>query len=202
MKKVIVYDFDKTLTDYDTIYPFFRHLRDYVRPVSFASLRYFAAIMSHKMGALDNEGLKQKGLELFGKGIDEEMWKQAGESFARAIRLNSLYQQFLADSRDNEVFIVSASFSSYLRPLFPSSVTVIASEVVVEKNQLFLHYNCYREKKLHRLKTIGIEAIDEFYTDSFSDDTLASIAKTIHIVHRGKIRMTGNYREYRRYFGV
>lgn len=58
-----------------------------------------------------------------------------------------------------------------------------------KKSGKFRDENCYGEKKLQELrKQIQLTEVDTFYSDSYSDQPLADIAKRAIYIHKGVMK--------------
>ncbi len=199
-KKIIVYDFDKTLTYKDTLFGFF-YATIKNRLFGFPKLTiYIGSMIFAKFKIISNNRLKKIGIELFLKGKSSHDISLLSQKYARLIPFNKLYERFDVDNK-NRYFIVSASFQEYLYPLFSKDVHIIGSVLSYDGDKVSgLKFNCYKEKKVLALKKIGIEEIDLLYTDSYSDVALAKISKKIVIVDGDKLIEVGNIDEFKRYF--
>ena len=205
MRKVIVYDFDKTLTYKDTLTGFFIHCATKNALYPFKVFAYSAATVLAKPGFMDNTRLKQIGVKLFlqGKTIDEI--KAYAKSYGETIAFNTLFHEIVkrgkSTSNDDIVCIVSASFEEYLQPLFPSTIVVHGSRLAYIDNKVSgLEMNCYKDKKVQRLIESGIRKIDILYTDSYSDAPLARISKKIVVVSGDRQTVYDSYAAFERHF--
>ncbi len=199
-EKIIVYDFDKTLTYKDTLFGFF--YASIKNPLlDFPKLTiYIGSMVLAKFKVISNSLLKEIGVELFLKGKSSHDITLLSQKYARLIPFNNLYETLHVDSQ-NDYFIISASFEEYLYPLFSKDVHIIGSVLSYDGDKVSgLKFNCYKEKKVLALKQRGIEEIDLLYTDSYSDLALAKISKKIVIVDGDKLIEVGNIDEFKRYF--
>ena len=81
------------------------------------------------------------------------------------------------------MYIVSASFEVYLKKIFPDNVVIIGSQIGYSSLVVNgLKYNCYKGEKAKALSKKGVYRIDEFYTDSYRDFSLAKISDKVIIV--------------------
>ena len=200
MSKVIVFDFDKTLTYSDTLFGFFWSVTkiNFFKPFKF--LLYFLIMLFAKLKVLSNSNMKRIGIVLFLKGIDKAKLKLLSVDYSRKIKLNKLYHNFDFTS-SNEIYIISASFTNYLKPLFQKNVTVLGSEFIFKDDKISgLNTNCYGAIKARILADLGVSQIDVLYTDSYSDLSLALIANNIKIVNGDKIYECKNIEAFKSYF--
>lgn len=185
--KVVVYDFDKTLTKRDTLLGFFayaapKNIRFYV-----GIIVYVFCMVLAKLRMISNRNLKSYGIRLFLKYLKPEDLKSNFQSYNKEILFNHVFDGLIYNS-DTDYYIVTASFQDYVKPIFPNFVNVIGSTIKYSNGQAIdIESNCYQENKVERLKQYKINVIDTLYTDSFSDLALARIAKKIIIVNKGKL---------------
>jgi len=192
MAQVIVFDFDKTLTRYDTILPFFVFCAS-KRPLRFLFLPlYFACKVLSKFGFITVQKEKELGLFLLCPRRYAE-FKVLAEEFAAKLTsgaLNGVYSSDFAryESSGVRLIIASASFQEYLQHIFPNQ-EVIGSACRVSAEGLIegLTHHLYKEEKAHALKMAGIEEIDVFYTDSASDMPVAEMSQTVKWVKDGVV---------------
>lgn len=200
MKKIIVYDFDKTLTYKDTLLDFFKFIAKKNIYYPFKLLIYFIFMVLCKFRIVSNSRLKEIGVSLFLKGLTKEKFIEDSKKYAKVIKLNATYKKSSFDKK-NEYYIVSASFEDYIKPLFPEYVNIIASKIEYRDNLVkSLKINCYGYKKVEILKNIGIDKIDLLFTDSFSDYPLATISNKIVVVSKDKERICNSLDEFKGVF--
>jgi phosphoserine phosphatase len=183
----VVFDFDKTLTDTDTLWGFYREV-DGNSPV-FAlkrSLLLLSAFL-YKARVINNTQLKRVGVRLFLKGKSRDYLSERAVGYARKIQLNDIYtNHFLATPKEKR-WIVSASFELYLQTLFPEEKVVGSSLRFNNEKVSGLEENMYGEKKRYALEERGIDKIECLFTDSYSDRPLMNIAKETNIIKDGII---------------
>ena len=205
MKRVVVYDFDKTLTHKDTLAGFFRHCakRDIWYP--FKWFLYYIAMVAAKLSLIDNSRLKRFGVSLFLQGKSREKIAACAESYGDKISFNALFDELLerCEMRGTQesIYIVSASFEEYLRPIFPAKVEVLGSQLEYRDNEVSgLKMNCYKAQKAKRFREKGIGKIDLLYTDSYSDASLAQMSQTTVVIHAERRITYDNYAAFERHF--
>ena len=112
--KTIVFDFDKTLTNYDTLTEFFHRQ---IKNNLFIELFYFVLKCFSKLGIISVKKEKEIMLSKILKNKDDE---QLFTSFSKTIKLNEIEKKLQEHlSSGNKVIILSASPEIYLRLLFP-----------------------------------------------------------------------------------
>lgn len=200
-KKIIVFDFDKTLTYQDTILPFFRFIAQKNVYYPFKVGIYYFFMILNKLNLISNFTLKDIGIKLFLKGIDKEQIEKKSIEFSKKIKFNNLFKRLSFNENNYKYFVITASFEDYVKPIFPKNVKVIGSKIkYINNTPVGLLFNCYGEEKLYSLKSLNINEIDILYTDSLSDLYLAKIAKKIYIVKKDKIFLCNGVEEFIRFF--
>ena len=173
-----VYDFDKTIYYDDSTVDFCKYcIRR--RPSCLLTLPgSLAALLRYKAGRLNKTEMKQIFYRLLRHtGGTERMiadfWQQ---------NEGKLKQWYLRRWRKDDV-IISASPEFLLRPVCDRlGVTLIASRVDPDTGE-YSGLNCDGREKVRRFRELFPDAvIDEFYSDSHSDDPLARIAKRAFMV--------------------
>jgi len=200
IKKIIVFDFDKTLTKEDTLFGFFVFAGNKGFWLYFKILYYLFLMFLTKVKLIGNANLKAKGIKLFLNPLTRETLNLKFKNYPKKIQFNSLYTDLKYDV-DTKYYVLSASFEEYIRPIFPNFVTVFGSTIKY-KNDVAddLLFNCYKENKMKVLNDHKIERIDSFYTDSFSDFAVAKIAKEIIIVNDNQLIGCKSIEEFIGYF--
>ena len=199
-KKIIVFDFDKTLTYSDTLFGFFKTASVKSIMFPFKVIGYFTAMIFAKFRIISNTTLKSWGIYLFLKNLSREQLNSAAFKYSGKINLNKLYKEFNFQSKDT-IYVISASFTDYLKFLFPSSVIVVGSELLFKKNRIIgLKQNCFKDKKAKTLLEKGIRLIDVTYTDSYSDLPLACMSDKVIIIKGDKKYDCENIEEFNAFF--
>lgn len=200
MKKIIVYDFDKTLTYKDTLFGFFRYATKKDFKYIFKVVFYFLCMIFTKLGLISNFRQKDIGLKLFCSNVEPEILNHKIKTYYKYIKYNTLYKELNFNSVHN-YYVISASLSEYIYPAFPDHVNILGSSIKYVNNRVIgLETNCYKSNKLFQLKKEGISEIDILYTDSYSDYSLASIAKKVIIVDKDNIIVCNHINEFKGYF--
>jgi phosphatidylglycerophosphatase C len=187
--KVVVFDFDKTLSYKDTLFGFFYFVaqrRFSYGCVALKSTKYLFVAILCKLKLVTNTQLKQYGIKCFLKNMKRIDILQLGKLYASSIRLNEVYK--------NEFFkypnsiVVSASFEEYLKPIFYNN-PLLASKLMFDSQErvIGLLENCYSDHKVLLLKQLNIQSIDIFYTDSFSDKPLMDISEIVFLVKKNNL---------------
>ncbi len=195
---VKVFDFDKTLTEKDTFTSFLFFVGKGKTGLFFRKTVYYFFLLIRVLKLISNRTLKIIGFNLF-LPDDPELVKVYSKEFADTIALNKNVVKMLNESKENsKVLICSASPSIYIECLFPG-IPVIGLELSKEK-AYGIKKLPYKEKKLEYVKQMGIDTIEELYTDSLSDKSLAQIAKKIFVVRRDRVTVYKDYESYKKHF--
>ena len=205
MRRVVVYDFDKTLTYKDTLAGFFTHCAKKNVLYPFKAFAYGVAMVWAKLGFIDNSRLKETGVKLFLQGKRRDEIIACARSYGDKIDFNKLFHELrerqAAAETDDAVCIVSASFEEYLMLLFSPEIVVTGSRLAYTDNRVTgLEMNCYKDKKVQRLLGSGITKIDVLYTDSYSDAPLARISDKIVVVSGDRQTVCDSYEAFERHF--
>ncbi len=188
-KKIIVFDFDNTLINFDSTEKFYKFCSK-ERDVSFlyTIFFYFLKVLS-KFRIISVRKEKELGLKMFCPSNIEE-FKMISERFASTIQLNHLYEDFFLKYQinKNDIIIASASFYCYLRLIFPKAKIYATTLKVDKKGRIegILEHPFRKEKKKILLKN-GFSKIDLFFTDSKKDIYTARISKKVFWVKNGEI---------------
>ena len=189
-KKIVIFDFDGTLTTHDTLLEFIRFACGWWAFL-WGFLLHAPLLVLMKLRLYHNGKTKERIFSYFFKGWTEERFNQCGREFC------SQYQHLLrpstvallrkAQQDGARVLIVTASIDRWVQPFFPD-VEVIATRCEVQDARLsgrFSTPNCYGPEKVRRLN----ELIDDravyhitAYGDSRGDrELLAWADEGIHI---------------------
>ncbi len=201
-KKIVVFDFDKTITYIDTNTPFFVFSSKKVFFFYFRFFFYYLLKLLTKIKLISNLKLKNIGLKLFIGKIDKNKFNQLCVEFSKTIKLKKQIIEIINSyiSSKYEVIISTASLESYVIPLFSKDVKVYGSTVVFNKGVPKIGFHSYGENKIELLKNNNIIKIDVLYTDSFSDFCLAKITKNIKIVDNENIIKVDDINDFIKYF--
>lgn len=160
MRKIVVFDFDGTLTTSDTLIALLR----YARGTTFfvLSLLLFAPLLVlMKLHLADNGRTKERLFGFYFSGMPVTAFdtlcrrfvRERGERLCRPATWHALTQALQAG---DEVAVVSASIDNWVAPFFEGmAVRVIGTQVATENGLLtgrFTTPNCYGAEKVRRLK--------------------------------------------------
>ena len=189
-QKIVVFDFDGTLTTRDTLLLFIRHACGNAAFL-WGLLLHLPLLLLMKLRLYDNGKTKQRVFSYFFRGWTEERFTESCQHFADSyqhiLRPQTVQALRRAQQDGVRVFIVTASIDRWVQPFFPD-VEVIATRCEVQDARLsgrFSTPNCYGPEKVRRLN----ELIDDravyhitAYGDSRGDrELLAWADEGIHI---------------------
>ena len=179
-----VYDFDGTIYDGDSTVDFY--LFSLLRHPSL--LRFFpvqtGAYFKYLCGFCTKEAAKEEFYSYFSGLCDIQ--REVGLFWDRNYR--KIKHFYLKRHRPDDV-VISASGRFLLSDICKrlGIRRLIASEVDIKTGHL-LSPNCHGTEKLKRLKQeYPGEIIDEFYSDSLSDEPLAKAARAAYMVKKNRI---------------
>lgn len=186
--KVVVFDFDKTLTLRDSNFGFFKFAGKQQQFFTIRLLIYFGLLAFRKLKLLSNTKLKNLGLSLFLSKKSESDVLFISEEYAKTIQLNNCVKDILLSQHKTgaRVVIATASLTTYVKPIFPE-IEVAGSELVYTSKQMRLKNHCNKQKKVECLNKMGIYKINVLFTDSISDLPLAKISDEIYLVKNNKL---------------
>lgn len=185
--KVLVFDFDKTLTYKDSFTQLccqrMLHMtRWWVFPV------YITLKILSKFRLISVKREKEIAIYiLFPHRISE--YNKICQEFSSRIKLNPIVNRLnkAIDPR-NRIIILSASPREYIQPLFPE-IEIYATELKVDHTGKIkgIDRHPYGPAKSEVLVAQGVTHIDEMYYDSHSDEVLIPLCDVWHKVAAGKI---------------
>lgn len=186
-----VYDFDKTIYDGDSTRHFYFYLLK-KQPLIMLYLPYqgFWAIF-FALKLISKTSFKQRFYSCFKavKDIDKEV-----EAFWDKNQ-TGIKQWYLDNQKDDDI-IISASPEFLLAPICNKlGISNLIASRVDKKTGKYTGKNCYGDEKPLRLKENFPNAeINEFYSDSFSDQPLASLAGEAYLVLGDKLYKWNEYK--------
>lgn len=187
-EKVIVFDFDKTLSYKDSLVEIFKSemvgSKFFLRPI------YFMIQVLAKLGFLSRETEKTLMIKVLFQN-DEESFIRACHKYADRKDLNPIYNTFIECSEtDARVIVLSASAQYFLEYLLRevNDVEIIGTTFSVRDGVIegiIRHPSGKNKRKI--MDDMGILVIDKCYYDSKSDECLLPIAKSYYRINNGKI---------------
>jgi phosphoserine phosphatase len=187
MKKgVTVFDFDKTLTDSDTLFGYYRTVSKSDRLFILKRILLLASGVLYKAGVIKNSTLKRVGISLFLKGRTRIELEIAAKKYVKQIKLNDIYHNHYMKT-EGEKWVVSASPEIYLRHLFTGEQVAGTTFTYSGDKVQGLAVNMFGREKRKYLNEKGIGHIGELYTDSQTDKPLMEISEKIYLINQGHI---------------
>ena len=200
-KKIVVFDFDKTLTYKDTLFDFYISIveKNYKLPLKIFCYFFFMVLFKFKL--ISNDFLKKIGFNIFIKGKKISFLEDKAKLYVKKIKYNLLFNSFNFENPTQKIIIISASYEVYLKYIFNKNIEVIASRFIAENGVATeFDYNCYSDYKSKILKQLGYNCIDVLYTDSFSDFSLAKLSDSINIVKNDDVYKCDSINNFKKYF--
>ncbi|NOU58409.1 HAD family hydrolase [Marinifilum caeruleilacunae] len=187
-KEIVVFDFDRTLTTYDTTLDFFQFCGRRKALFVFRYYWYLFLWCLQKLDLISNLQLKNLGIKLFIKSHKAEDVKQLAKEFSSKIKLNQIYHyNFKTECANARVIVVSAAFEIYLEHLFPN-IEIIGTSLRKEEEEFVqIEEHVYGERKGLKLQQMGIQEIDRLYTDSRNDSSLLAMSAQCNLVVNNEI---------------
>ena len=167
-----VYDFDKTIYDGDSSVDFYKYSLKKYPSLSKYWPRQAKAALQYKRRKITKTAMKTIFYEYF-QGIPD--MDDHIKAFWKSHKKN-LQDWYLEMKRDDDL-IISASPEFLLRPICKELGVDLIASVVDPKTGKNLRQNCFGAEKVRRMKEkYRMEEMEEFYSDSYSDDPLAQFA--------------------------
>lgn len=187
-----VYDFDKTIYNGDSTQNFYLFLlKRQPQIMLFLPYQGFFFIL-FALKIISKTSFKQKFYSCFKavKDIENEVnifWDK---------NKSSIKKWYLKNQKEDDI-IISASPEFLLKPICKIlNITNLIASRVDSKTGKYDGENCYGSEKVVRLRAnFPNVKIDEFYSDSYSDQPLASLAKSPFLVVGDELY---NWEEYKK----
>lgn len=183
-KKIVIFDFDGTLTTRDTLLLFIRFACGRWAFL-WGMLCYAPLLVLMKLRLYHNGKTKQKIFSHFFRGWTLERFNESCREFAsqyhHILRADTVEALRQAQQDGARVFIVSASIDHWVQPFFPD-VEVVGTQIEVQDGVLtgrFLTPNCYGPEKVRRVMDIIADRTPYYicaYGDSRGDRELLAWA--------------------------
>ncbi len=177
-----VYDFDKTIYDGDSTTDFyFFTLKRHKKMLRFVPSLFVAFVGYYVFNKGNKTQLKENLYRFLTVCTEQDIIDFWAENEKK------VKSWYLSQKNDDDL-IISASSEFLLTPICEKlGVSLIASKVSFETGK-YDGKNCNNIEKVNRFKeTYGDMEIDEFYSDSYSDEPIALLSKKAFIVNKNKI---------------
>lgn len=179
MKKINLYDFDKTIYNGDSTIDFYFFCLKKNKKIILLLPKQFLAFLRYKLRIISKEHMKEVFYSFFKKvdNIDylvDEFWK---------ISKKKIKKFYLEKDHGNDV-IISASPQFLLEPISKDlKVYKLIASKVNNKSGKLLSPNCYGVEKVTRLnKEIKNYCVVNSFSDSLSDEPILKLASNAYIV--------------------
>ena len=185
--KLVLFDFDGTLTTKDSLGEFIKFV--------VGDFRYYAGLIKFspvfimwKLGIIKNYEAKEKLFALYFKNMSEDEFNDFAHEYStkhlHKIQRQDAYEIFLKHIKDGDrVLIVSASMKSWLEPWCQKhEVELLSTELAFEDGKFngnFATKNCHGIEKVNRINShLNIEdyEIIHAYGDSSGDIEMLELA--------------------------
>ena len=186
MKKIDVFDFDKTLYKKDSTVSFYLYMLKIDKKITKYLFIQLFSFLKYKLKIIDKVKFKEKFFS-FLNSIDDidrhinNYWKE---------NKKYIIYDLIKNSKNIKV-VISASPEFLLSDICSQiGIDMLIASKVDKKTGKFYSDNCYGEEKVNRLnKKIKNYEIDNFYSDSISDIYLAEKANNSYLVKGDKIKI-------------
>lgn len=173
-----VYDFDKTIYDGDSSVDFYKYCLKNQLGLMKHWPKQTKAMFDYKRGKITKTEMKTIFYEYM---ADIDNLNKVIADFWNENR-KKLKPWYLEQRRDDDV-IVSASPEFFLKPICDELNIHLIGSVVDPRNGKNLRPNCYGAEKVKRFEEkFDLKDMEEFYSDSYSDDPLAQYATKSFLV--------------------
>jgi HAD superfamily hydrolase (TIGR01490 family) len=188
-KKLIVFDFDGTLTTKDSLIEFIAFYKSRTQ-MYLGFLFHLRSLVQFYLGHISNTQFKERILTHFFRGESLEAFSEKGTRFAREVLPGILRKQAVAtiesynsSGATNQLVIVTASMAHWIEPWARQyGIGVIGTKPQVRDGHLtgkIEGKNCYGPEKVARLQAhLSLKDFDTIiaYGDSRGDKELLELA--------------------------
>lgn len=178
-----VYDFDGTIYDGDSSVDFYWYALK-KKPYIICSLpKQLLGFVLYALKRIDKAKLKSYFFSFLsmidGQELAASFW---------SIRHHKIFPWYHQQKSPDDI-VISASPEFLLQPICQSlGIRCLIASKVDGNSGAFLSANCYGEEKVRRFYLeCGEIPVDHFYSDSPSDEPMASLAHKAYLVKNGKI---------------
>lgn len=160
MRKIILSDFDGTLTTRDTLLAFIHYTHGSLR-MGVGFILFSPILVLMKFHLYPNWKAKQHLFNWFFGGMSLDYFNRLCRDFAQKNRhlLRPEMVRLLAKARqaETEVIIVSASIDNWVAPFFDDGIRIVGTQIETMDGKLtgrFKTHNCYGPEKVNRVKQL------------------------------------------------
>ena len=179
-----VYDFDKTIYSGDSTADFYLFSLKRHKIIITLFPSFFAAFLRFYVF---HKGTKTEFKEIMYRFLTKCDTEKDVTDFWKAH--SSKIKPYYINQQKTDDIIISASPEFLLKPICAQlGIKKLIASVVDPKTGKYSGINCHGKEKVRRLyKEVPGAKIDEFYSDSHSDDPLAEIADKAFMINKDKI---------------
>lgn len=154
-KKLVIFDFDGTLTHRDSFFTFPRQILG-AAPIFWGLFRGIPAVLKWKLGKISSGEAKESIFKYLFKGKNKESLMKRTEEFNPYFRKDILEELEKYRDAGVEVWIISASPDVWINPIAEKlGVNALCTSTATDPSGLltgrFSSPNCHGEEKLRRL---------------------------------------------------
>ena len=184
MKKLDVFDFDKTLFYKDSTIEFFKYcLKKHKRIAKYLPYQLFE-LFKYKVKIIPKKLFKQRFF-IFVKSLDnidkdvEDFW---------SINKSKIRKELIKNNK-NQKIVISASPEFLLKDICKDiGMDKLIATHIDKKTGIITGENCHGKEKVKRLnKEIKDYKIENFYSDSLSDSPLADLSENSYLIKHNKV---------------
>lgn len=191
MSKVVVYDFDGTLSYGDSMEELFNSEMKGIKSL-YRCYYYFLKVLSKlKLSTVKRE--KKKMIKLLFHS-DERAFREACVEQAKCYIFSPIMEMLKKDvSEGNRVIVLSASSEYFLKTVFDDDkVEILGTTFNCEEGKIrSIKQHPFYHEKVDTLVGYGVPIADEAYFDSKWDDCLKPMCRVWHKVKNGVVIESG-----------
>lgn len=191
MSKVVVYDFDGTLSYGDSMEELFNSEMKGIKSL-YRCYYYFLKVLSKlKLSTVKSE--KEKMIRLLFH-YDERAFRDACVEQAKSYKFSPIMEKLKKDvTEGNRVIVLSASSEYFLKTVFSGErVEILGTTFNCEEGKIrSIKQHPFYHEKVDTLAGYGIPEVDEAYFDSKWDDCLKPMCRVWHKVKNGIVVESG-----------
>lgn len=171
-----IFDFDKTLTCKDSTLGFFLFKENRCKQL-FLYLVFYILAIGVALQLINRKQHKECLLNLFFGRCSQDALNQKAKDYAKTILFQS-WTKTIPWTQGPTKWVITASWSAWVKPLFPENTQVIGSEFTKNtKQQWVVDPHTEGDEKVLALARHGIGSFGTVYTDSKRDAPLVKLSK-------------------------
>lgn len=191
MSKIVVYDFDGTLSYGDSMEELFNSKMNGAK-AGYRLYYYFLKVLSKlRLSTVKRE--KERMIKLLFHS-DEKAFRDACINQAKGYTFSPIMALLKKDvSEGNRVIVLSASSGYFLKAVFDNDrVEILSTTFYCKEGKIrYIKQHPFYHEKVDTLIGYGIPVVDEVYFDSKWDDVLKPLCRVWHKVKNGVVVESG-----------